>query len=131
MAPDVQDELMEWMDSHTALSIQQRRAAIAQVHAQMPHLLLVQPNPQPVYAALCDIDAAETQRQIRGESQPIWQRRSSPAIPPGFELQPAHAAVARATAGLRRSTRACRPPGAYWIAQPSGRIASSWRPGIP
>ena len=130
MSPDVRDKLMEWMDSHTALSVQQRRAAIAQVHAQMPDLLLVQPTPQPVYAALCDIDAAETQRQISGESRPIRQRRSSPALPPGFELQAARAAVARATAGLRRSTRASRPPGPYWIAQPSGRMASSRRPGI-
>ena len=104
VAPDVRDELMEWMDSHTALSMQQRRAAMAQVHAHMPDLLLVQPTPQPVYAALCDIDAAETQRQISGKSRPIRQRRSSPAILHGFELQAAHAAVARATAGLRRST---------------------------
>ena len=130
VAADVQDELMECMDSQTAPSMQQRRAAIAQVHAQMPHLLLVQPTPQPVYAALCDIDAAETQRQISGEPQPIRQRRSSRAIPPGFELQAAHAAVARATAGLRRSTRASRPPGAYWMAQPPGRLGFRRRPGI-
>ena len=125
----VRDELMEWMDSHTALSVRQSTAAIAQLHEQMPHLLLAQPIAQPVYAALRDIDEAETQRQLRAESRPVRQRCYSPAVPPGFELQAAHTAVARATTGLRRSSRASRPPTAYWMAQPSGRMASSQRPG--
>ncbi|CAK0736116.1 hypothetical protein CVIRNUC_000694 [Coccomyxa viridis] len=97
----------------------------------MPHLLMAQPIPQPVYAALCDIDDAETQRQLRAESRPVRQGCHSPAVPPGFELQAAHTAVARATTGLRRSSRASRPPAAYWMAQPSGRMASSQRPGSP
>ena len=125
----VRDELMEWIDSHTALSVQQGRAAIAQLHSQTPHLLLAQPIPQPVYAALHDIDEAETQRQLRAESRPVRQRCHSPAVPPGFELQAAHTAVARATTGLRRSSRVSTPPAAYWMAQPSGRMASSQRSG--
>ena len=63
MAPDVREELIEWIHSHTALSMQERRATIAQVHAHMPQLLCVQPNPQPVYAALSNIDAAGDQWQ--------------------------------------------------------------------
>ena len=37
---DVRDELMEWMLTHTALTQQGMRAAIARVHAEMPHLLV-------------------------------------------------------------------------------------------
>ena len=129
MPSAVRDELMEWMESHTALSMQHSRAAIAQLLSRMPHLLMAQPIPQLVYAALRDIDDAETQRQLRAESRPVRQRCHSPAVPPGFELQAAHSAVARATTGLRRSSRASRPPAAYWMAQPSGRMASSQRPG--
>ena len=131
MPSAVRDELMEWVDSHTALSVQHSRAAIAHLLSRMPHLLMAQPIPQPVYAALRDIDEAETQRQLRAESRPVRQRCRSPAVPPGFELQAAHTAVARATTGLRRSSRASRPPAAYWMAQPSGRMASSQRPGSP
>lgn len=131
MPSAVRDELMEWMDSHTALSVQHSRAAIAQLLSQMPHLLMAQPIPEAVYAALRDIDDAETQRQLRAQSRPVRQRCHSPAVPPGFELQAAHTAVARATTGLRRSSRAFRPPAAYWMAQPSGRMASSQRPGSP
>ena len=129
MPSAVRDELMEWMESHTALSMQHSRAAIAQLLSRMPHLLMAQPIPEPVYAALRDIDDAETQRQLRAESRPVRQRCHSPAVPPGFELQAAHSAVARATTGLRRSSRASRPLAAYWMAQPSGRMASSQRPG--
>ena len=68
MAPNVQKELTECIHSHTALSMQERIAIIAQVHAHMPQSLFVQPNPQPVYVALSNIDAAVMQRQISGVS---------------------------------------------------------------
>ena len=68
---------------------------------------------------------------LRAESRPVRQRCHSPAVPPGFELQAAHTAVAQATTGLRRSSRSSRPPAAYWMAQPSGRMESSQRPGSP
>ena len=53
-----------------------------------------------------DDDDAEMQRQLRAGSRLVLQRYYSPAVPPGFELQAAHIAVARATTGLRRSSRA-------------------------
>ena len=46
---DVRDELMEWMLTHTSLTQQGMRAAIARVHAEMPHLLVSQPTPAAVY----------------------------------------------------------------------------------
>ena len=128
---DVRDELMEWMLTHTALTQQGMRAAIARVHAEMPHLLVSQPTPAAVYDALNAIDTAERQLQPARSRSP---QRSSPTVPPGFELQAAQRAAAAALAGpvaLRRSGRASKPPTQYWISQHTGRTAASRRPSRP
>jgi len=73
---DVRDELMHWMDSHTALSIPQRDDALARLYAATPQDFSVVPLPQHIYAALQAIDEAETQRQ-HVVSQALQTRRSS------------------------------------------------------
>lgn len=73
---DVRDELMHWMDSHTALSIPQRDDALARLYAAKPQDFSVLPLPQHIYAALQAIDEAETQRQ-HVVSQALQTRRSS------------------------------------------------------
>ena len=65
LSDDVRDELMHWIDAHTALSIPQRGNL-----------------PQRIYAALHAIDEAEMQRQQQAMDPPI--RRHS-LVPPGFE----------------------------------------------
>ena len=59
----IRDELMHWMDAHTALTIPQRDDALARLHAAEPQAFLAEPLPQHIYAALQAIDEAETQRQ--------------------------------------------------------------------
>ena len=63
LSEDVRDELMHWMDAHTALSISHRGDALARLYAAQPHDFAAQPLPQHIYAALQAIDEAETQRQ--------------------------------------------------------------------
>ena len=133
---DVRDELMHWMDSHTALSIPQRDDALARLYAARPQDFLVVPLPQHIYAALQAIDEAETQRQ-HVVSQAPQTRRGSLAhlVPPGFQPRvTARSAVAAAMTGIRRSGRVSTRPTAWWAtsqSQPSGRSASGRRPGQP
>ena len=63
LSEDIRDELMHWMDAHTALSIPHRGDALARLYAAQPHDFAAQPLPQHIYAALQAIDEAETQRQ--------------------------------------------------------------------
>jgi len=131
---DVRDELMHWMDSHTALSIPQRDDALGRLYAARPQDFSVLPLPQHIYAALQAINEAETQRQ-HVVSQAAQTRRGSlpPLIPPEFQPRvTARSAVAAAMTGIRRSGRVSTRPTAWWAisqAQLSGRSASSRRPG--
>ena len=135
---DVRDELMHWMDSHTALSIPQRDDALARLYAAKPQDFSVLPLPHHIYAALQAIDEAETQRQrvVQRSHAPQTARGSlAPLIPPGFQAPvTARSAVAAAMTGIRRSGRVSTRPTAWWAtsqSQPSGRSASSRRPGQP
>ena len=119
------DELMEWIDSHTALSVQQSRAAIAQLHSQMPHLLMAQPIPQPVYAALSNFDNAETQSD---SSAPGPGQCGSDAT---AQLSPLALSCRQPTQRLRGPRQACAGPAERpGIRQHTGwhspRVA--WRP---
>ena len=138
LTEDVRDELMHWMDAHTALSIPQRDDALARLYAAKPQDFSVLPLPQHLYAALQAIDEAETQRQrdVRRSQAPQIRRGSpAPTIPPGFAARvTARSAVAAAMTGIRRSGRVSTPPTAWWTTsqpQSSGRSASSRRPGQP
>ena len=135
---DVRDELMHWMDSHTALSIPQRDDALARLYAAKPQDFSVLPLPQHIYAALQAINEAETQRQrvVQRSHAPQTARGSlAPLIPPGFQAPvTARSAVAAAMIGIRRSGRVSTRPTAWWAtsqSQPSDRSASSRRPGQP
>ena len=134
LSEDVRDELMHWMDAHTALSIPQRGDALARLYAAQPGDFTAQPLPQRIYAALHAIDEAETQRQ-RAVDPPMRRRSPSPAVPPGFEASvAARTAVTAAMTGLRRSSRTSTRPTDWWTTsqpQPSGRPASCRRPGQP
>ena len=135
LSESVRDELMHWMDAHTALTIPQRDDALARLHAAEPQALLAEPLPQHIYAALQAIDEAETQRQQSVDHSQIQSRSPTPAIPPGFEARvAARTAVAAAMTGIRRTSRISTRPTAWWttsLSQPSGRPASSQRPGQP
>ena len=135
LSEDVRDELMHWMDAHTALSIPQRSHALATLYAAKPQDFSVLPLPQHIYTALRAIDEAETQsQQVVEGPQASPTRRPAPTIPPGFEAQVARTAVAAALTGLRRSSRVSSRPTDWWTTsqpQPSGRAAPSRRPGQP
>ena len=138
LTEDVRDELMHWMDAHTALSIPQRDDALARLYAAKPQDFSVLPLPQHLYAALQAIDEAETQRQRdarRSQAPQIRRGSFAPTIKPGFAARvTARSAVAAAMTGVRRSGRVSTPPTAWWTTsqpQSSGRSASSRRPGQP
>ena len=126
---------MHWMDAHTALTIPQGNDALARLHAAKPQVFLAEPLPQHIYAALQATDEAETQRQQSVDRSQTQRRSPTPAIPPGFEARvAARTAVAPAMTGIRRSSRISTRPAAWWttsMSQPSGRVASSRRPGQP
>ena len=132
LCEDVRDELMHWMDAHTALSIPQRGDALARLYAAQPQDFSVRPLPQRLYAALQAIDEAETQRP-QAVDPPTCRRSGSPSIPPGFEARAAaRSAVTAAMTGLRRSSRVSTRPTDWWTStqtQLSGRTASCRRPG--
>ena len=134
LSEDIRDELMHWMDAHTALSIPHRGDALARLYAAQPHDFAAQPLPQHIYAALQAIDEAETQRQ-QTVDPPMRRRSPSPAVPPSFEASvAARTAVTAAMTGLRRSSRVSTRPSQWWTTsepQPSGRTASCRRPGQP
>ena len=134
LCEDVRDELMHWMDAHTALSIPQRGDALARLYAAQPQDFSVRPLPQRLYAALQAIDEAEIQRP-QAVDPPTYRRSGSPSIPPGFQAgAAARVAVTAAMTGLRRSSRVSTPPTDWWTTtqtQLSGRTASCRRPGQP
>ena len=102
---------MEWMDSHTALTVQQGSAAIAQLHSRMPHLLT-----RSLLPSLCSQHFTTPMRPRRSDSSaPNPGQCGSDATAQPFLLASScmQPSCCPGHDSLHRSSRASRPPAAF------------------